>query len=231
MRGLFQRCFQWEYMFKKALCNMIGMLTRTKELPNAVERTTFSMDFRTLTNRRKIRICNEAKDIIERIKLSDELMECIINNEGAVSARIKSLFYAGANTNVKTKTGSTPLMFAASNGNAEACALLIGMGANVNAKDAKRMTALMRAALSRKMEICRLLIENKADVDMVDSRGMTALMYSARDGYLEICELLIDKGADVNKMNEKKGLTALMLAEKEANYEIYALLIDKGAKE
>src|SRR4029079_19255842 len=62
---------------------------------------------------------------------------------------VVQLFIArGADVNVKTKSGYTPLTMAAEHGNAEVAKLLLARRADVNAKDKEGLTPLVSASRS-----------------------------------------------------------------------------------
>lgn len=80
-------------------------------------------------------------------------------------AVIELLLAAGADVNVKTKTGSTALTTAASSESIRAVRLLLQAGADVNAKDMWGYTALGRAKAAKNQEIVQLLLESGAKED------------------------------------------------------------------
>lgn len=100
---------------------------------------------------------------------------------------------AGANPDIRTKNGVTPLMIASYNGYLSIARLLLRFGANpslatvanvdfnfgklLTNKNSKT-TALMMAAYIGKLEMVLALIKGGADVNMQDSDGQTALIYA-----------------------------------------------------
>ncbi len=99
--------------------------------------------------------------------------------------------------------GTTPLVYAAAFGSAEAVKLLLDGGADPNAKNAFGATALLWAAGD--IEKVRLLLAKGAGVNARSNFGRTPLMISAlHDDSHQTAKLLIDKGADVSACDKRK---------------------------
>jgi ankyrin repeat protein len=105
-------------------------------------------------------------------------------------AAIRLLLAAGADVDLATINGITPLMAAAGNGSSgldtrgrykseaqavEAAQLLLAAGANVNARDRTGQTALHGAAGWGYNSFVRALAENRADLSAKDSQGRMAV--------------------------------------------------------
>jgi ankyrin repeat protein len=103
---------------------------------------------------------------------------------------IRLLLAAGANVDLPTLNGITPLMAAAGNGSSgldtrgrykteaqavEAAQLLLAAGANVNARDRTGQTALHGAAGWGYNSLIRTLASNRADLLAKDAQGRTAI--------------------------------------------------------
>ena len=122
----------------------------------------------------------------------------------------------GAKVNDADVFGKTPLIIAASAGNADTVKLLIQSGANVNSADGSGSTPLMAAACDKYIDAERLLLEHGARVNVKDTQGNTPLMsacYSSR-GDETACNpvtvhLLLEHGANVNDTDDV-GETALI---------------------
>ena len=69
--------------------------------------------------------------------------------------------------------GQTSLMYASSNGYADAMEVLIKAGANLDARDKFGFTALMVAATTGEAEAIRILIASGAKPDATDNFGNT----------------------------------------------------------
>lgn len=98
---------------------------------------------------------------------------------------VKHMLATGAEVDVKTGMGETPLMVTLRTltinrqegerlrGTVE---LLIKSGADVNTKDQHGVTPLMKAVVHGTEEVCRMLIAAGARVNEVDKKGSSALM-------------------------------------------------------
>ena len=148
----------------------------------------------------------------------------------------------GADVNVQTQQGRTPLLMAAKRqGNADLIRLLLAKGADVHiAGDA----SLLPAAQSGDVEILGLLIERGADVNAISSRwGETPLHNAAAAGSVPAVRLLLAKGAKVDatlrSITAVRGgatveagigkMTALMWAAPSGSPEMISALLEAGA--
>ncbi len=143
----------------------------------------------------------------------------------------------GADIDLKTKTGHTPLMAAAS-GSEEMFHLLLSKGAdplqkleNGTSAFTLLLTGILRDRIS--LEAADRLIEAGANVDESAGsgamEGYTCLMMAARNGRPDIVRYLLEHGADVNA-TAADGNTPLSLAMKEEDQEMQALLKELGAR-
>jgi len=71
--------------------------------------------------------------------------------------------------------GTTPLVWAASEGNLEMTKFLVDLGANLESSDHYGTTALMAAAEQGRFDVARYLVSQGASRTIIDSRGFTAL--------------------------------------------------------
>jgi hypothetical protein len=109
---------------------------------------------------------------------------------GGSSDVIRALLEAGANPQLTTSDGTTPLMMASGMGRAtfqpglqrgrrspaaeEAVAILLDAGASVNAVNEADFTALHGAAFRGLNEVIEILVKRGADINARDFRGRTA---------------------------------------------------------
>ena len=137
---------------------------------------------------------------------------------------------AAAAVNLQGPGGSTPLMYAALDGDPASVRLMLDKGANVNAHNQAGATALMWAVDN--LEKTRLLIERGADVNARSDDRRTPLMIAAgRADNIAVVKLLLDKGAKVAAtapalFGETNALEEAALAGDAA---IMQLLIERGA--
>ncbi len=124
---------------------------------------------------------------------------------------VKTLLSKGANVNVKSENGSTPLHSGAGSGSVRVVDLLLTKGAEVNAKDQWDRTPLHEAARrSSNPVIVEMLLTKGANVNARDQRGQTPLHYATDRRSVAVVELLLARGADVNAKNNK-GQTPLQM--------------------
>ncbi|MCC6630600.1 MAG: ankyrin repeat domain-containing protein [Gammaproteobacteria bacterium] len=125
--------------------------------------------------------------------------------------------------------GSTPLQWAAYQGDVPGVKQLLSSGAKVNEPNAYGVTALALAAEAGNAPIIRLLLAAGADMESPTGDGQTALMSVARTGNIEAATLLIRRGANVNATERFGGQTALMWAAARRHPAMVKLLATKGA--
>jgi ankyrin repeat protein len=114
------------------------------------------------------------------------------------------LIQAGSDVNAEVKdaghvrkgpialTQLTPLMFAASNGDADLISALLKAGAKINAVDVRHMSPLMHAVASDNAnpEAVRRLVSAGADVNLADQNGETALDWAQKYRNAEVTALI-----------------------------------------
>ena len=161
---------------------------------------------------------------------------------------VKQYLDAGGDVNAKNKVTTTPLYWAAYEGQKEIVELLIANGADVNLRsgmvvktkdgsDGEQMaqklandrTPLDMAIRNQHTEIAELLIAKGTDVNAKSNRGYTPLHEASKNEKTEILELLIAKGADVNAKDDD-GDTPLDYAHRRKYTEVAALLRKHGDK-
>jgi len=131
------------------------------------------------------------------------------------------LIEKGADVNLPSANGTTPLMFACSFGKKKGLIVarqLIDAGADVNYANQGEATALTSAIDRPDAEVVRLLIEKGANVEGPVGASQTPLMLAARSGDVATLEVLVAAGADRTatcKLPWAENRTARGLAELE----------------
>ncbi len=159
---------------------------------------------------------------------------------------VKALGERGADLEMRTPTGVTPLALAILQNAYKAAIALIDVGANVETPDSsQKLTPLMLisgqenteltlgAGVSRiekvnpndpgPLEVARALIAKGAKVNDVSGTGVTALLLAAAHNNAPIVGLLAQSGADQN-FKSPEGQTAADLAKRNGNTAVVSLL-------
>jgi uncharacterized protein len=126
------------------------------------------------------------------------------------SAVIEELLKHGADVQAGSKTGFTPLMFAAQQGDEDSARILLRAGAKPNDAQPKTgLTPLMIASAMANAKAVDVLLDNGADPNLADSNGYTSLHrvvrdsdyginLGAKDAILTIVKSLLKHGANPN---------------------------------
>ncbi|KAL6076684.1 E3 ubiquitin-protein ligase HTD1, variant 3 [Balamuthia mandrillaris] len=171
---------------------------------------------------------------------------------------VKVLLAHGADPNLRTEDGSTPLHFAAEK-NAEIVRLLLEAGAEVNvcanisrsdeegegdssdedeeAEEgtvfgyrASGETPLLVAAEEGNCNVCRVLLEHGSDVLAMNAEGQTALHHAVSHNNVELCRVLLEAGADPDAMNiSGDSFHSPLHVAASLNADVCLLLLEYGA--
>lgn len=149
-----------------------------------------------------------------------------LNNEEYVSQLLRS----GANIDIKSRDGYTPLMISIKSSQVKMAKFLIKNGANINSVSKSGITALMLAIIGNKPQLAMDLIKRDSNVNTVSKNGITPLTLSIyKNLSTDFLDFLISKGATVNYQTED-GWSPIMLAlHKNIRKASIALLLDKKA--
>ncbi|KAJ5727000.1 ankyrin, partial [Penicillium malachiteum] len=125
--------------------------------------------------------------------------------------------------------GATPLMWAASEGQAEMIEFLLQHGVQFNLQHVSGgRTALSYAAEHGCERSVQLLLEKKADTELQDEIGYAPLFYAIGNRNERIVRLLLDNGADVN-CQDNYDTTPLLRSLHIQDERIVRILLDGGA--
>jgi ankyrin repeat protein len=160
----------------------------------------------------------------EGLGINNQLI--IVADKGDTAAAWK-LIARGANVNVTTYEGVTPLMFAAQNGQTDMVRLLMQHGADADLKPYSGYTALISAIRSGQIQTAEYLIRSGADINLSDNDKVTPLMHAIAVDSFYLPDMLLYYGAAADLKN-KQGTDALMLASRSGSFEIAIKLLEAG---
>ena len=152
------------------------------------------------------------------------------------------LIESGADMNLQTQSGHTPINLAASNLKPKTLRLLLSRGANPNMANNEGVTPLMYVVNDDHYDLVISLLSAGADPNSANQLGWTALHYTAnKNAYIEYdvkrtlendlaetANLLLDAGAKVDSVNQD-GLTPLSIAAWRNKPRLVSLLLKSGA--
>jgi uncharacterized protein len=167
------------------------------------------------------------------------------------SAVADALVRGGADVHGGSKSGFTPLMFAAQQGDVDSIRVLLRAGAKVDDRQEGAPTALVIASAMVHVNAVNLLLDNGANPNATDWRGYNPLLLVVRDSHygldlankdriVTIVKSLLKHGADPNfRLKQPKaittnevsldGATPVLLAAEVNNTEAVKVLLDAGA--
>jgi ankyrin repeat protein len=169
---------------------------------------------------------------LDRGKLDDALLRHLRPHEDHDFFLVKALLEAGANPNVKSPAGYTPLLVAASEDRAEIVEALLSAGAAANARSLNNYEEIaLIVAAGSSVEAAKkvaLLLQAGANVHDTTRGGRTALHAAAMRGNFLAVEILLKHGARCSQA-DTDHTTALMLAALTGQANVVRLLLAAGA--
>jgi ankyrin repeat protein len=131
----------------------------------------------------------------------------------------------GADINVKTFAGSTPLLFAVRSGLLDIAEFLLSCGATLNDTP---YSAIMEAAECGRLEVLKWLVKQGADLDtIIEPGGRSVMHFAASSGHLETVKWLVLQGGDVDSIDDS-GQTLLHLAAENGHLDLCHWLLLQG---
>jgi uncharacterized protein len=158
----------------------------------------------------------------------DNDFNLIVSADKSDIANVQMLIKRGANVNVTTTDGVTPLMYAVQNGNLEMVKMLVEDSADIDKKPVSGTTALIVAAKQNFYEIAEYLVKKSAALNIRDENGVSAVQYAAAYNNFDIMDMLIFYGADKD-FTDLQGNTPLIIAAFNNCFEAVDLLIQNTA--
>ncbi|XP_059153902.1 mucin-12-like [Physella acuta] len=155
--------------------------------------------------------------------LSDDLR--LAASRGQVEL-IKELLSRGAGLD-PDKDGRNALHYAAQEGHADVCKLLLASGCEMDKQDVMGLTPVIRATSQGALDALLVLLEAGALVNRQDEHGNAAIHEACWHGFSKAAELLVKHNCDVFLTN-KAGFTALHLAAQNGHNESSRVLLYAG---
>jgi len=155
------------------------------------------------------------------------MSEAVLEDDpAAVASQIRN----GAEIDLVSDRGVTPLWDASMHGQAEIVQLLLRAGADANyVRPHDGFSPLHLASQNGHSEVVQMLLAAGANVNASDTLGVaTPLHVAAQNGHEHIVQLLLGAGALVDKP-VLGGVTALFGASQNGHSDIVALLLEAGA--
>ncbi|OPJ75748.1 ankyrin-2 isoform B [Patagioenas fasciata monilis] len=140
-----------------------------------------------------------------------------------------TLLNYGAETNILTKQGVTPLHLASQEGHTDMVTLLLEKGANIHVATKTGLTSLHLAAQEDKVNVAEILTKHGANQDAQTKLGYTPLIVACHYGNIKMVNFLLKQGANVNAKT-KNGYTPLHQAAQQGHTHIINVLLQHGAK-
>jgi len=141
---------------------------------------------------------------------------------------VQLLLLAGADVNLRSRGGATPLMSLSEKTGVDIVRDLLDHGAHVNARDDYGDNAPIIAATASNVAVLKELISAGGSIDVTNSNGRSPLFGAVRNN-VESVDLLLKSGADLN-LQDDEGRTPLMAVASEGDFEMFQTLVDRGAR-
>jgi ankyrin repeat protein len=151
--------------------------------------------------------------------LADDLQTSFQDTTGLYNV-VKTFLENGADPNIASGAGITPLVAAATGSFFNVCQLLVEHGADVNSKGEYNRTPLSHSMKNE--NFVDFLIAHGADVNAVSEGGRPVIFDAAAEGNLHVLEALASAGADINK-TDNKNVNAVIISTAEHPQDIVNL--------
>ena len=157
--------------------------------------------------------------------VSDDIFNAI--DAGDIET-VKTHIKGGMAVDSVDSNGTTPLMWASTQGQLEIMRYLIDQGASINkGRYSDQITPLIAATLYEQPDAIRLLLEKGAEIDLSANQS-NALYQAANVGYTEVVDVLLEAGANPNLFTSS-GFDPLFAALSSSQLQIVKSLIDHHA--
>jgi len=170
------------------------------------------------------------------------LHRLVMQEDRGSASMVRELQVAGADVNVRSSNGESPLHLAAVSGNALAVKALLDIGADIDARTGSvasqpgsdeelvaGMTPLSLAVQYGKVAVVRVLLSRGASTSVASDAGASPLhLAAAVGGSPEVAQLLLESEAQIDARNDK-GQTALHVAAAYGSENVLQILVARDA--
>lgn|SRR5574343_190730 len=119
---------------------------------------------------------------------------------------------SGADLDVRTRQGNTPLIIASIKGFFDIVHTLVMYGSDVNIQNNVGANALISSIMNKHPEISKFLIIQGTDLNVQTTQGNTALMTACVTGNLELVKIIMSYPDTKVNLENIGGHTAIMIA-------------------
>lgn len=188
----------------------------------------------------EVEVADKKIDLNTRNNMGGTTLYEFVNEDGFANY-ITKILKAGANPDITTNDGMSPLIQACADKKFDEVEVLLAHKVDVNyAIPDTKTTAFLMAASEGSMSICELLKANGADVNAVDSQGKNALLTAIfkttrfmkkkeKVEHQSLCMFLCDVGINLDYV-APSGMTALWAASLNKQKEVVEHMLSKGVK-
>lgn len=188
----------------------------------------------------EIEVADKKIDLNTRNNMGGTTLYEFIREDGFYNY-IEKILKSGANPDIPTNDGMSPLIQACADKKIDEVGALVSHNVDVNyAIPDTKTTAFLMAASEGSMSICELLKDKNANVNAVDSQGKNALITAIykttrfmkkreKEEHKALCLFLCDIGINLDYV-APSGMTALWAASINKQKEVVESMLDKGAK-
>ena len=162
-------------------------------------------------------------------QIKGETTDIYVASQNGHFSVVSILLNNGAEPNITTNNGWTPLMIASQNGHDNIVELLLNKNVPVNTQNTDGMTAIYIASQNNHFSVVSILLNNGAEPNITTNNGWTPLMIASQNGHDNIVELLLNKNVPVNTQNTD-GMTAIYIASQNNHFSVVSILLNNGAE-
>lgn len=137
---------------------------------------------------------------------------------------IQILLSHGADVNLCTKNGVSPLQIASQKGYDKTVELLLHKGADINKCNKNEVSSLYLACQDGHENTVEILLKRQAKINKCDRDGISPIYVACKNGHNKTVKILLECKADIN-LCDKSGNSPLNIACKNGHYDTVEMLL------